>query len=63
MDCYISVFQCLSPHSDEITEKKKKKKEQNQQRIPKGKENSLSSPKSIFWNNTQVEISLFCLGN
>lgn len=38
MDCYISVFQSLSSHIDEITEERKKKKKTQ---TPRGKENSL----------------------
>lgn len=44
MDCYISVFQCLSPHSDEITEKKKKKKRTKPTTHSKGKREFIILP-------------------
>lgn len=44
MDCYISVFQSLSSHTDEITEKKeKKRKEEKKRRKKRGEKNPTDS--------------------
>lgn len=54
MDCYISVFQSLSSHIDEITEERKKKKKTHRLQGEKRIHCSIILPKSTFWNNTQI---------